>query len=97
MWAPSVLSREQVDLLSRLWFEALTGICAHVGSGGGGLHSVGCRPAAADPGQVDELTQQYRIADVLPLTRLQKDCSSSPASPTMPGPSGTTSTRCNWR
>ena len=29
-WAPSALDRAQVSRLSRLWFEALAGICAHV-------------------------------------------------------------------
>ncbi len=36
-WAPSVLTEEQVGRLSRLWFDALAGICAHVRAGGGGL------------------------------------------------------------
>ena len=72
MWAPSVLSREQVDRLSRLWFEALTGICTHVGSGGGGLTPSDVAPLQLTQEQVDELTAQYRIADVLPLTPLQK-------------------------
>src|SRR5690349_20004874 len=72
MWAPSVLSREQVDLLSRLWFEALTGICAHVDSGGCGLTPSDVAPLMLTQGQVDELTERYRIADILPLTPLQK-------------------------
>ena len=29
--------RAQISQLSRLWFEALAGICAHVRRGGGGL------------------------------------------------------------
>ena len=29
-WAPSALDRDQIGRLSQLWFEALTGICAHV-------------------------------------------------------------------
>jgi non-ribosomal peptide synthase protein (TIGR01720 family) len=37
MWARSALDEEQVTRLSRLWFEALTGISAHVQAGGGGL------------------------------------------------------------
>ncbi|EUA24736.1 linear gramicidin synthetase subunit C domain protein [Mycobacterium xenopi 4042] len=32
-WAPSVLDHTQVSRLSRLWFEALRGICAHVRAG----------------------------------------------------------------
>ncbi|EUA31097.1 linear gramicidin synthetase subunit D domain protein [Mycobacterium xenopi 4042] len=35
--APSAMDRAQVSRLSRLWFEALRGICAHVRRGGGGL------------------------------------------------------------
>ena len=30
-WAPSAVDAEQIDRLGRLWFEALAGICAHVG------------------------------------------------------------------
>ncbi|HEY1966718.1 MAG TPA: condensation domain-containing protein, partial [Pseudonocardia sp.] len=36
-WAPSAADRDQVSRLSRLWFDALAGICAHVRGGGGGL------------------------------------------------------------
>jgi non-ribosomal peptide synthase protein (TIGR01720 family) len=36
-WAPSTLDHAQVGRLGRLWFDALTGICAHVRCGGGGL------------------------------------------------------------
>lgn len=35
-WAASVLDDEQAGRLSRLWFEALQGICAHVRKGGAG-------------------------------------------------------------
>ena len=31
-WAASALDRAQVSRLSRLWFDALAGICAHVRS-----------------------------------------------------------------
>ncbi|EUA30876.1 linear gramicidin synthetase subunit D domain protein [Mycobacterium xenopi 3993] len=37
MWAPSSFDRAAVDRLSRLWLQALAGICAHVRAGGGGL------------------------------------------------------------
>ncbi|WP_261861071.1 condensation domain-containing protein, partial [Mycobacterium montefiorense] len=72
MWAPSALNREQVARLSRLWFEALAGICAHVRSGGGGLTPSDIAPARLSQQELDELAQQYRIADVLPLTPLQQ-------------------------
>ncbi len=36
-WAPSALDDAQVSRLSQLWFEALSGICANVRRGGGGL------------------------------------------------------------
>ena len=71
-WAPSVLDRAQVSRLSRLWFEALAGICAHVRSGGGGLTPSDIAPARLSQQQLDELCGQYRIADVLPLTPLQQ-------------------------
>ena len=71
-WAPSALDRAQVSRLSRLWFEALAGICAHVRGGGGGLTPSDIAPARLSQQQIDELQQQYRIADVLPLTPLQQ-------------------------
>jgi glycopeptidolipid biosynthesis protein len=57
-WAPSVVDRAQVSRLSRLWFEALAGICAHVGRGGGGLtpSDVGVRLSQQ---QIDELQRKY--------------------------------------
>jgi non-ribosomal peptide synthase protein (TIGR01720 family) len=36
-WAPSTVNETQLQRLSQLWFDALTGICTHVRSGGGGL------------------------------------------------------------
>ncbi len=58
--------------LSQLWFEALTGICMHVSSGGGGLTPSDIVPARLSQQEIDELEQQYRIADILPLTPVQK-------------------------
>ncbi len=72
MWAPSALDRAQVTRLSRLWFDALAGICAHVRGGGGGLTPSDIAPARLSQQQIDELQRQYRIADVLPLTPLQQ-------------------------
>ncbi|WP_142281688.1 non-ribosomal peptide synthase/polyketide synthase, partial [Mycobacterium kyorinense] len=71
-WAPSALDHTQVDRLSRLWFDALAGICAHVRSGGGGLTPSDIAPARLTQPQIDELARQYQIADVLPLTPLQQ-------------------------
>ena len=71
-WAPSALDHAQVSRLSRLWFEALAGICAHVRGGGGGLTPSDIAPARLSQQQIDELQRQYRIADVLPLTPLQQ-------------------------
>ena len=71
-WAPSALDHEQVSRLSRLWFEALAGICAHVRRGGGGLTPSDVTPARLSQQQIDELQQQHRVADVLPLTPLQQ-------------------------
>ena len=70
-WAPSALNRAQVSRLSRLWFDALAGICAHVRGGGGGLTPSDIAPARLDQQQIDELCRQYQVADVLPLTPLQ--------------------------
>ena len=72
MWALSVLDRSQVSRVSRLWFEALAGICAHVRRGGGGLTPSDIAPARLGQQQIDELCQQYEVADILPLTPLQQ-------------------------
>jgi non-ribosomal peptide synthase protein (TIGR01720 family) len=58
MWAPSAVDHAQVSRLSRLWFEALAGICTHVQSGGGGLtpSDIGVRLSQQ---QIDELQRQY--------------------------------------
>ncbi|OBF06965.1 non-ribosomal peptide synthetase [Mycobacterium sp. ACS4054] len=71
-WAPSALDHEQVSRLSQLWFEALAGICAHVRSGGGGLTPSDIAPARLTQQQLEDLCQQYAVADVLPLTPLQQ-------------------------
>ena len=71
-WAPSAVDRAQITRLSQLWFDALAGICAHVRRGGGGLTPSDIAPARLSQQQIDELQQQYRIADVLPLTPLQQ-------------------------
>ncbi|WP_142277863.1 non-ribosomal peptide synthetase, partial [Mycobacterium avium] len=71
-WAASALTDEQLNRLSRLWFEALTGICAHVQAGGGGLTPSDIAPARLDQQQIDELCQQHQIADVLPLSPVQQ-------------------------
>ena len=72
MWAPSAVDGDQVSRLSRLWFDALAGICAHVRGGGGGLTPSDIAPARLGQHQIDELHQHYEIADVLPLTPLQQ-------------------------
>ncbi|WP_439098168.1 amino acid adenylation domain-containing protein, partial [Mycobacterium europaeum] len=71
-WAPSALTREQVGGLSRLWCEALAGICAHVRNGGGGLTPSDIAPARLSQQQIDALCRQQPVADVLPLTPLQR-------------------------
>ncbi|WP_407666426.1 amino acid adenylation domain-containing protein [Mycobacterium pinniadriaticum] len=57
-WATSALNQAQVNRLSQLWFEALTGICAHVQSGGGGLTPSDIA-ACLTQEQIDELQRQY--------------------------------------
>ena len=71
-WAPSVLDGARVNELSRLWFEALAGICAYVRGGGGGLTPSDIVPARLSQQQIDQLEQRHQIADVLPLTPLQQ-------------------------
>ncbi|MCV7075529.1 amino acid adenylation domain-containing protein, partial [Mycobacterium szulgai] len=71
-WASSVLDRGAVDKVSRLWGEALVGVCAHVARGGGGLTPSDLAPLRLTQDQIDRLDRQYQIADVLPLTPLQQ-------------------------
>ncbi|MCP2625256.1 amino acid adenylation domain-containing protein [Mycolicibacterium smegmatis] len=71
-WAPSAVDEAQVKRLSQLWFEALTGICAHVRSGGGGWTPSDIAPAVLTQSQIDQIAEQYRVADILPLTPLQQ-------------------------
>jgi glycopeptidolipid biosynthesis protein len=71
-WAPSAMDQAQADRLSRLWFEALAGICAHVRNGGGGFTPSDLLPARVSQEQIDDLAQRHTIADVLPLTPVQE-------------------------
>ncbi|WP_261876607.1 condensation domain-containing protein, partial [Mycobacterium marinum] len=71
-WATSALDRAQLNRISRLWFEALTGICAHVRAGGGGMTPSDIGLTRLSQHQIDQLEQRYRVADVLPLTPLQQ-------------------------
>ncbi|MBO0880911.1 MAG: amino acid adenylation domain-containing protein, partial [Mycobacterium sp.] len=71
-WAPSALEHTQVSRLSQLWLDALTGICAHVRHGGGGLTPSDIAPARLSQKHIDEIEQDYRVADVLPLTPMQQ-------------------------
>ncbi len=71
-WAPSALDQARISRLSRLWFEALAGICAHVRAGGGGLTPSDIAATRLSQQQIDELQQQYEIADIFPLTPLQE-------------------------
>jgi acyl carrier protein len=72
MWAPSALDQARVGRLSRLWFDALAGICAYVRRGGGGLTPSDIAPARLGQQQIDELCRQHHVADILPLTPLQQ-------------------------
>jgi non-ribosomal peptide synthase protein (TIGR01720 family) len=58
-WALSALDHTQVRRLSRLWFHALAGICAHVRRGGGGLTPSDVALAGLSQQQIDELQRQY--------------------------------------
>ncbi|MBO0675927.1 amino acid adenylation domain-containing protein [Mycolicibacterium sp. S2-37] len=57
-WATSVLNEAQMRRLSQLWFDALTGICAHVRDGGGGLTPSDIAVGLSQQ-QIDELARQY--------------------------------------
>ena len=70
-WAQSAIEEDQIVTLSRLWFEALAGICAHVRGGGGGFTPSDLAPARLTQNQIEVLQEQYVLADVLPLTPLQ--------------------------
>ena len=71
-WAQSALTADEVGRLSQLWFDALTGICALVGRGGGGLTPSDIVPARLTQSQIDDLDRRYGVADILPLTPLQQ-------------------------
>ncbi len=71
-WAPTALDRTAVTRISRLWFDALAGICAHVRRGGGGLTPSDIAPARLSQQQIDALHHEFPIADVLLLTPLQQ-------------------------
>ena len=58
-WAPSALDHAQVSRLGQLWFDALSGICAHVRGGGGGLTPSDLTLAHLSQQQIDELERQY--------------------------------------
>ncbi|MCV7071093.1 amino acid adenylation domain-containing protein [Mycobacterium rufum] len=72
LWARSKLPDTTIHRLGALFFDALTGICAHVARGGGGLTPSDVRPASLSQQRIDELARHHRIADVLPLTPLQQ-------------------------
>jgi non-ribosomal peptide synthase protein (TIGR01720 family) len=57
-FAPSVFNQQQVQHLNRLWFDALTGISAHVREGGGGLTPSDIAVGLSQQ-QIDELQRQY--------------------------------------
>jgi non-ribosomal peptide synthase protein (TIGR01720 family) len=58
MWAPSAVDGDQISRLSRLWFAALAGICAHVRGGGGGLTPSDIAVGLSQQ-QIDEIQGQY--------------------------------------
>jgi amino acid adenylation domain-containing protein/non-ribosomal peptide synthase protein (TIGR01720 family) len=58
-WAPSALDHAQVSRLGQLWFDALSGICAHVRSGGGGLTPSDLAVGGLSQCQIDELERLY--------------------------------------
>ena len=72
-WGPSSgLDEAQIRRVNQLWFDALTGICAHIRRGGGGLTPSDVALSRLDQHQIDVLEKQYQIADIVPLTPLQQ-------------------------
>ncbi|OBG83400.1 non-ribosomal peptide synthetase, partial [Mycobacterium sp. E802] len=71
-WATSALDRTAVTRVSRLWFDALAGMCAHVRRGGGGLTPSDIVPVRLSQQQIDVLHKDFPVADILPLTPLQQ-------------------------
>ncbi|MGA8123556.1 MAG: amino acid adenylation domain-containing protein, partial [Mycobacterium sp.] len=71
-WAPSKIAAAQIDTLSRLWFEALAGICTYVRDGGGGFTPSDFALVSVAAGELEKLECAYEVADVLPLTPLQR-------------------------
>ncbi|OMC31601.1 non-ribosomal peptide synthetase, partial [Mycobacterium sp. GA-1841] len=71
-WATSALDRTAVTRISRLWFDALAGMCAHVRRGGGGLTPSDIAPVTLSQQQIDGLHNDHPVADILPLTPLQQ-------------------------
>jgi non-ribosomal peptide synthase protein (TIGR01720 family) len=59
MWAPSALDHAAVSRLSRLWFDALAGICAYVRDGGGGLTPSDIGLAQLSQQEIEELERRY--------------------------------------
>ncbi|HEX2212627.1 MAG TPA: amino acid adenylation domain-containing protein, partial [Mycobacterium sp.] len=72
IWAPSALDHAAIVRFNRLWFEALTGISAHVRRGGGGLTPSDVAPARLHQHEIDELERRHQVADILPITPLQQ-------------------------
>ncbi|MCV7077875.1 amino acid adenylation domain-containing protein [Mycobacterium szulgai] len=72
-WAPSSgLDGAQIALVNQLWFDALSGICAVVQRGGGGLTPADVPLTGLNQQQIDRLEKRYELADILPLTPLQQ-------------------------
>ncbi|WP_060937603.1 non-ribosomal peptide synthetase [Mycolicibacterium chlorophenolicum] len=71
-WARSALGDNDIQRLSRLFTDALTGICTHVRRGGGGLTPSDISPAVLTQQQIDILEHRHRLQDILPLTPMQE-------------------------
>ncbi|WP_188113139.1 non-ribosomal peptide synthetase, partial [Mycobacterium simiae] len=71
-WAFPVFDDTQITAIGRLWFEALTGICAYVTAGGGGFTPSDLAPLSVTQQQIEHLEQTHRVGELLPLTPLQQ-------------------------
>ncbi|MEV6068860.1 amino acid adenylation domain-containing protein, partial [Nocardia sp. NPDC052001] len=71
-YAASKLDRSEIESITRLWLEAIGGICRYARTGGSALVPADLLVRELDQSQIDELESVFDIADILPLAPLQE-------------------------
>ncbi|WP_228567168.1 non-ribosomal peptide synthetase, partial [Nocardia sp. SYP-A9097] len=71
-FAASKLDRSEIESITRLWFEAVEGICRYAQAGGSGLVPADLLVREFGQAQIDELESVFEVADILPLAPLQE-------------------------